>query len=143
MKDKSSQLEQIFDAIAQKCRLSITQDGQTKQIQGWLYFLNLENDELKSERKVTRLLYADKVAAVDIYDYEEKKSLCYSVHSPYLSGQVEFLKTIELDIAKCILEKITPEETKTKDVDMKHVFGIDINNFSEVEKFLYAHIDYY
>jgi hypothetical protein len=134
MKEQRSKLERIFDTICQNQNLSIEEDGQKKTGQGPLYLLELETQD-----KWTRLLYADRTSTTDLYDCEDHKYLNYSILSIYQQGQNSFLQDQDSDIAKRLLKELAHKKMPTD----RCVIKIDLDDFSEVDEFLNAHIENY
>jgi len=135
MREIPGQLEQIFKTICEENNLVVLPKDQKKTAQGPLYFLELEINE-----EWIRLLYVDRVATADFYDCNtDQNYLNYSVLSVYESGQNSFLQDQGLDIAKSLSEKLNDEENQVH----RNIIKIDLDNFSEVEELLNAHIENY
>ena len=134
MGETKSQLEKIFETLCQDRDLSVDQDCQIKTAQGPLYFLESDNQE-----KWTRLLYVDKVASADFYDFGHRIELAYTILSPYQQGQDSFLQTLDSDIARNLLEKLRSKNIQAD----RSVFRVDLDDLSEAEGFLINHMQHY
>ena len=133
MEESNSQLERIFDTICQRHQLAVTVEDQEKTAYGPLFFLELQN-----QGNHTRLLYVDRVAAADFYDYENLKYLSYSVLSVYLQGQGSFLQTQDSEISEKLSDDLAPKDQADRVVSLIH-----LDDFSEVEEFLDTHMENY
>lgn len=133
MREKTSQLEQIFDKLCSKYGLAVYPDGRGKIAHGQIYLLTLEDHE-----NWVRLLYEDRVATADIYDCEDQKYLNYSMLSTYQRCQHSFLHNHKFSIAKNLLEDLTKKIQTSRQVSRT-----ELDDFSEVEEFLSAHIENY
>ncbi len=129
----SNPLETLFDSLRQRYGLPVNQDNHTKTAQGHFYFLELENRE-----EWTKLLYADTVATADLYDYKDQRYLNYSVLSTYLGCQGAFLKTLSSDLAAKLRRELAASEKVHR-----RVVNISLDDFSEIEAFLGAHIEHF
>jgi len=128
-------LEQIFETLSKLYDLPVKQETWKKTAQGPFYFLELEHCG-----EWTKLLYADRVISADLYDCEDQGYLNYTVLSPYQSCQEAFLKSLPLDIAKNLRGELAA--SKKVQID-RCVVRINLDNFSEIEEFLGAHIEHY
>ncbi len=148
IKEPVSQLEEVFDALCQEQVLSIKRDAKQKTAQGEVYFL-----ELEKKKEWVRLLYADRVATADFYDCasqrdlsaqgdsnrDARKYLNYTVLSAYREGQRAFLQVQDSDLAKRLSLGLAEGKPQTH----RRVFRVDLDDFSEVAKFLRIHIENY
>ncbi len=138
MRETDSPLEQIFESMHEKYKFPLVWEGNKRVAQGSLHFLELEQDE-----KFTRLLYADRVATADFYDCGNdcgnQRYLNYTILSGYQRDHDSFLKAQGSDLAKRLQEKLNPETIQTH----RRVIKISLDDFSEVEAFLGAHLENY
>jgi len=134
MEPQKSPLEIVFETLCRNSGLTKVTSSSCRIAQGPLFLLELEEEGL-----TTRLLYVDRVAAADFYDCKDQKYLSYSVRSVYDAGQTAFLQDQNLELARKVAKKIGSGRRETH----RTVVEVDLDNFSEVDKFLTAHINNY
>tara|TARA_Y100000310_G_scaffold124700_1_gene123422 strand:- start:45498 stop:45899 length:402 start_codon:yes stop_codon:yes gene_type:complete len=131
MVGNTSPLEKIFAQIHTEYDLSLNKLGNAQEAQGNVYNLHFETAE------VTRLLYTDKVTAIDLYDANGEKSLGYSVNEPHFACQKKFLESLQIPLSMKILKKMIKPKAN---VD-RQVYNLQLDDFSDAKELITSHIN--